>query len=101
MLKFLSSANILLLQEMGKWIYNKIKEELGLIKKHLNNVLTAVNKLIAPGFKFNLFVTKVQSSVNTYWNTYTEQQNKKYLYMCVYETMYSQMDQVKIVEVCL
>ena len=98
MLKFLSSANILLLQEMGKWIYNKIKEELGLIKKHLNNVLTAVNKLIAPGFKFNLFVTKVQSSVNTYWHTYTEQQNKKYLYMCVYETMYSQMDQVKVVE---
>ena len=101
MLKFLSSANILLLQEMGKWIYNKIKEELGLIKKHLNNVSTAVNKLIALGFKFNLFVTKVQSSVNTYWHTYTEQQNKKYFYMCVYETMYSQMDQVKIVEVSL
>ena len=98
MLKFLSSANILLLQEMGKWIYSKIKEELGLIKKHSNNVLTAVNKLIVPGFKFNLFLTKVQSSVNTYWHTYTEQQNKKYLYMCVYETMYSQMDQVKVVE---
>ena len=61
-------------------------------------MLTAVIKLITIGFKFSLFVTKVQSSVNTYWHTDTEQQNKIYLHICIYETMYSQMDQVKIVE---